>query len=168
MNYAVVQELCHALRHEAPPTPAPAHFVPPMFIEPIALLAPTWPSPTALEFNGDAPHVQRFDSFDEQHALLLLVAHMMCTPNDFARLCMMTSTVAQPATSTLPPAAASLKHRINIDDYDHCFFSQDFAKSTKKLAHGFCFSKLNDDNLAVRSALPPSKSASDLAQLELD
>ncbi|KAJ1641108.1 hypothetical protein T492DRAFT_923212 [Pavlovales sp. CCMP2436] len=169
MTNTVVQALCHALRHEAPPTPAPAHFVLWMFMEPIALSAPARPSPVALEFSGGAPHIQRFDLFDEQHALSLLAADMMCNPKDFAHLCMMTSTVAPPATSTLPPAAASLKRRINIDDYAHSFSSQDFATPTKKPANGFCcFSQLNDDNLAVRSALPPSMSASDLAQMESD
>jgi hypothetical protein len=192
---AIVRALCHTLRHvrdEAPPTPTRFGPMPmmPMFM-PTVLSAPAWPSPssitvwdppletshslTTLEIGG-APHLARaavsgyvdqFDSLDEHTALSLPASDMMSTPQGFAHSCVMTSTVAPPATSTLPPGAASLKRRDVDDDY---FFGTSFATPTKKAAHGIYFSQLVDGDPVVRSALPPPKSASqlDLAQLASD
>jgi len=83
MTSAAVQALYNALCGEAPSTPAPAHFMLPMFTEPTALSAPAWPLPVALKFSGGAPRVEQFDSFDEQHALSLLASDMTFTPKKF-------------------------------------------------------------------------------------
>ncbi|KAJ1625069.1 hypothetical protein T492DRAFT_844264 [Pavlovales sp. CCMP2436] len=165
MTSAAVQTLYHAL---CEPTPAPAHFILPMFTEPTALSAP-WPLPTALDFSGGAPHVERFDLIDDQHLLSILASDMVVSLQEFAHLCVMTS-IESPRTSTPPPADASRKRRIDIDDYDIDDYDRpsQFATMAKKQAHGVCLSQLNDEDLAVCSAMPPSNSASDMAQLASD
>jgi hypothetical protein len=177
---AIVRALCHTLRnvHETPPTPT-RFSPPPMFMDgpmtqPTTVLsAHVWASPSSTNADDQLRETSRsptmlapghfFDQFDEHAALSLLTSDIVCNPN----LCMMTSTVAPPATSTLPPA--SLKRRIDIDD-DFSIYSQDFSTPTKKAAHGIYFSQLTDASAAVRSALPPPKSVSqvDLAQLASD